>query len=249
MFVHRSFQEYFCALFLVGYHGPQVKTLLDRIARRLTDQVFPMLFEMARDKVEREWVLPHLNEMLEGVAQVDGNVSARIFDKIISMAHIRLKEEEGGELRATSELVGSGPDFAVYEVIYRLYASEVARESPRSFWMFYLFNDQGVVGNLNRILTTESRIQTDLDAARKTIAFIGKPVEEGGGVKPHTWRVTMTAEVATKLGLDQTVSQFVNTLRAVKTAIEKRIGDQDSIVETLFREPQPGKPRARRARR
>lgn len=68
VFVHRSFQEYFCAVFLASYHGPQLRPMLDRFALRSRDVVIPMLFEMARDKLDREWSIPHIDKSYRAVA-------------------------------------------------------------------------------------------------------------------------------------------------------------------------------------
>ena len=85
VFVHRSFQEYFCALFMANYHGPQMRAMLDKLAQRTEDEVIPMLFEMARDKVDREWVLPQIEEITSGF----GNVIdlSGTYDYVLQIVH------------------------------------------------------------------------------------------------------------------------------------------------------------------
>lgn len=69
-FVHRSFQEYFAALFAVNYHDNKFPDLLDRFSQRFTDSALLMAFDMAREKVETEWVIPRLKEKIDQVVSL-----------------------------------------------------------------------------------------------------------------------------------------------------------------------------------
>jgi hypothetical protein len=64
-FTHRSFQEYFAAVFIT--RGPPISLadLLDNLAVRRGDVVIPMALEMNRSLVEREWVLPRTRAITE----------------------------------------------------------------------------------------------------------------------------------------------------------------------------------------
>ena len=63
VFVHRSFQEYFAALFVRGLQGESVKKILDKCAMRLEDSVVILARDMNRLAVERDWVLPAIREL------------------------------------------------------------------------------------------------------------------------------------------------------------------------------------------
>lgn len=63
-FVHRSFQEYFAALFATSLHGEKLRKVLDKYALRFGDSVISMAIDMARDNVEQEWVVP-TTQMIE----------------------------------------------------------------------------------------------------------------------------------------------------------------------------------------
>jgi hypothetical protein len=69
-FVHRSFQEYFAALFAVNYHDSRFPALLDSFSYRFGDSSLSMAFDMAREKVETEWVLPRLTSKLQEIADL-----------------------------------------------------------------------------------------------------------------------------------------------------------------------------------
>lgn len=63
-FVHRSFQEYFAAVFATTLHGEKLKRVLDKYSLRFGDSVVYMTRDMAEDAVDNEWVIP-VTEMLE----------------------------------------------------------------------------------------------------------------------------------------------------------------------------------------
>lgn len=54
-FVHRSFQEYFCALFLSKSPSGVIKKYFDSGKFRVKDNVVPMLHSMVPERVEAEW--------------------------------------------------------------------------------------------------------------------------------------------------------------------------------------------------
>jgi hypothetical protein len=59
-FVHRSFQEYFTAVFAIRHSTVAIPALLDNSASRFNDNVIQMIFDMNRELVERQWIRPHL---------------------------------------------------------------------------------------------------------------------------------------------------------------------------------------------
>lgn len=71
-FVHRSFQEYFAALFATSLHGEKLRKVLDKYALRFGDSVVSMTMDMARESVEQEWVLP-TTQTLEDVFKLGDN--------------------------------------------------------------------------------------------------------------------------------------------------------------------------------
>lgn len=70
-FVHRSFQEYFCAYFVsMGSRG-MVQKFLDSGRYRVYDDVIVMLNGIVPDRVEDEWVRPTVNAILEEFPEND----------------------------------------------------------------------------------------------------------------------------------------------------------------------------------
>jgi len=76
-FAHRSFQEYFCAKFIINYRGPDPWKLIDNLAVLfMGSNVLRMLFEMNSDFVESEWVLRRSQEWLGKVDRLNLNTKS-----------------------------------------------------------------------------------------------------------------------------------------------------------------------------
>lgn len=71
VFSHRSFQEYFCALFISKYREADVGDLIEAVAAMENrSSVLRMLYELAPEMFEYEWVLPILSEFLTKYGRV-----------------------------------------------------------------------------------------------------------------------------------------------------------------------------------
>ena len=65
-FTHRSFQEYFTAYFISKSQSIDTRRILDNMLKTLfRDNVITMLFDLNKEKVETEWVIPSLKEIIE----------------------------------------------------------------------------------------------------------------------------------------------------------------------------------------
>jgi|UPI0004B9717C hypothetical protein len=69
-FVHRSFQEYFTAVYLRESPLSVVKSFLEQGFHASIENVVPMLIGMDRDRIEDEWCLPML-EMLRSAVEAE----------------------------------------------------------------------------------------------------------------------------------------------------------------------------------
>jgi hypothetical protein len=67
-FTHRSFQEYFAAYCLSQYLEDKMPEIVWRMLGRPEDNVIPMLFEMKRDRIENDFIIPRLREICTLVA-------------------------------------------------------------------------------------------------------------------------------------------------------------------------------------
>lgn len=62
-FVHRSFQEYFAAVFASNLHGNSIKRFMDKCCVRFGDSVVAMSMDMSRESIEKEWIIPTIVEV------------------------------------------------------------------------------------------------------------------------------------------------------------------------------------------
>lgn len=67
-FVHRSFQEYFSALFLANCQEDIRDDFIDHVSDRHWDNVLPMLFDMASAQIEPTWVIKNIDNYLDNVS-------------------------------------------------------------------------------------------------------------------------------------------------------------------------------------
>ena len=64
LFSHRSFQEYFSALFISKTLSAKVERIIDKVALFSTqDKMLDMLFDMNRELVELKWIIPKLDDL------------------------------------------------------------------------------------------------------------------------------------------------------------------------------------------
>ena len=70
-FVHRSFQEYFCALFVANSTEGFVERYLNEAEFRHFDNVLQMLMGIAQQRVESEWALKNITYLCENFPSSD----------------------------------------------------------------------------------------------------------------------------------------------------------------------------------
>lgn len=71
VFAHRSFQEYFSALFISRYREGPVRPIIDKLfAMESRSGVAAMLYELDPELVDYEWLLPLLDEIIEKFGRV-----------------------------------------------------------------------------------------------------------------------------------------------------------------------------------
>jgi hypothetical protein len=113
-FTHRSFQEYFCALYFSKQKDKNLESIGDffenRRSRMFGDRTFNMLYDMIPDKVEEYIFLPYLNRLFE---QCDSREGYWTFLE-------NLYPSIGYEKGDTNEWITNDPQSYIYAFIKQL---------------------------------------------------------------------------------------------------------------------------------
>jgi len=113
-FTHRSFQEYFCALYFSKQKDKNLKIIGDffenRHSRMYGDKTFNMLYDMIPDKVEEYIFLPYLTRLYERCDNEEG------YWTFLGMLYPTLRYEKG----ETDDYISNEPKSYIYNFIKQL---------------------------------------------------------------------------------------------------------------------------------
>ncbi|NMA72684.1 MAG: NACHT domain-containing protein [Bacteroidales bacterium] len=92
-FIHRSFQEYFCALFLSKQKDRMLQSIGEHFENRRTrmfsDKTFEMLYDMIPDKVEEYIFIPYLEDLYRRCDEANG------YSTFLEIAYPYIRYEDG----------------------------------------------------------------------------------------------------------------------------------------------------------
>ena len=90
-FVHRSFQEYFAAVFATEASSEKSNKILDKYALRFGDSVVSMALEMDRENVEQNWILPTILKIEKQLFSSKDDLNyALIYKEMFKILHFRV---------------------------------------------------------------------------------------------------------------------------------------------------------------
>ena len=132
-FTHRSFQEYFTAIFLVGMTNKNKFEIFDKIAFvNDRDNVVAMVFDMRADLLEQEWIIPRLEGIVSRYSVIpntkDGKLLALSMMYRGLVVHYQGREsvkETKDEPSIAYRLKGEdGDDASFFHMLYGLYEDD-----------------------------------------------------------------------------------------------------------------------------
>jgi NACHT domain len=221
-FVHRSFQEYFCALYISQAKAGLVSTYLDNKKLRLRDNVIPLLYGMVPDRVESEWASAVVNMLVGEFKKSDGLSGMNFLKEIIGNIEFMVFRRD--EVHVAT---GEGTIFREVEILKRLYPAHFYPSKQRE-----KLNSAAARKKRNaEILNVMEKLEADGD---KLFTGVGRarglpPGRQNDGVR--TFRVEISeqyVDLISATGLIEIVDQWLVALREIQkdqTAREAREDD------------------------
>lgn len=116
-FLHRSFQEYFTAVFLADRQLPNIPDLFLSVAARFPrDSVIPLLMEMNKDAFEAKCLKPVVSKLRQEIDRVPGTQPQRLLSIFVS--HFHGNSDENAEGLKTEK------PLSIIEVISQYYCDD-----------------------------------------------------------------------------------------------------------------------------
>jgi hypothetical protein len=207
-FIHRSFQEYFTALFLSTCKPETRDVFLDTIGNRPWDNVLPMLFEMSSAQLEPSWVN---NTLTAYFKEVSPDAPA----ETVMAAMTKGVLCEKNPLRAMAHHVTPGRWFTRISVLSRFYESVVTPD----------FRSNEIVNSF--VFDNWTQFNGNIRVIRKTKLHPGLEVQE----VPFD---SMSKEIVAQLGLLEKYAKLHVSLKKVFSAISKEERSKDKFIRAMF---------------
>jgi hypothetical protein len=147
-FSHRSFQEYFSAVYLTSTGIVDVYEIIEAMAaKRIDDDVLELAFQINKDNIEKQYVIPELLKLLNLICSIDTfDNCSKYFNVFYDGFSLRKVDENWSlslnwrfesETRFRHEFVDRlerwyGPLVGLWDVIYNNKNKEIIRESRKN---------------------------------------------------------------------------------------------------------------------
>lgn len=211
-FVHRSFQEYFTAVFIKNIHSFKMKNVLDKCACRHNDSVVSMAWDMDRETVEKEWCIPNLKAIKRLICSSKVVNSAEAFSKLV----FRIKLSTNNKSVDTTFYLNSGR-FRPVEIMAKLYKDNMG---PLLFMQNFKIHN--IV--LEKLSVGENAGKKSYDDFLALYKYdIDKLIDIGS--EDYWW--------LSEIGVDKAIKKFCCAIDERIIDIEERIKSGFDLIETL----------------
>ncbi len=210
-FVHRSFQEYFTAVFLSTCAESIRDEFIEQVSSRYWDNVLPMLFDMAGDQIAPTWVASNSERYLKNVGYTDG---------VINPLMARFKEikfyKKGASIHVNTFVFGEYWKFVA--VMMRFYP-EVNTGNLIDFGPI----ERWVAANFSKVGTNVNSRYTDPDGLE--VVYFQVPIDD------------IPEELLVKSGFRNMADSEFSAITKVEANLNKEQKAKSAFLEKLFAKP------------
>jgi hypothetical protein len=225
-FVHRSFQEYFCALFISQAKSGVVARYLENGKFRLRDNVIPLLYGMIPDRVEEEWASSVVKMIVDEFKKSDATSGLRFLKEVFGNLDFMVFRKDEVHIA-----MGQGSLSREVEILKRLYPAHFypskSSQSPRSPASRKKWN-VGVLTIMEQLEAGGDKLFSGFGRARSL-----PPGRHSEGVR--TFPVDISEQYADLIfatGLTETAEQWLQAIRNVqKDQSTRETREDDFLVE------------------
>lgn len=168
-FVHRSFQEYFTAVFLANCPEESRDEFIDQVTTRYWDNVLPMLFDMAQNQIEPTWVTRSTDRYLSMVGIDEPNKMLPVLARFSALE--MYKASSGVHLMGFE----SGPFTKYIMTMRRFYREAFVKEVEISYGEI----EKDALAQWNKLKGTQKQFKLDKEttAVTRKVPIMELPVE------------------------------------------------------------------------
>lgn len=227
VFVHRSFQEYFTAVFAGHLSGAQAKKILDKLSSRFNDNAVPMAIDLNREKVELHWVIPTIDKYISLFGPRSGRRStANVFRQILGDVGIYAMERADSKETSLAFAFRNLPSDQIgpLEIICREYRHHLGP-------VFMLRSIDGMTMN-----DAKRRLMDESNSKKKSyrnLAEIFSNLDDGRFIIKYFSLSSRDSWWLDELGFSETFDLIHERLKIVKDEISARSNRRDDIFDQI----------------
>lgn len=231
VFVHRSFQEYFTAVFLDKMHELKVAALADKLSERFNDNVLPMALDLSREKLEVEWVLPTIEKFIKFFdpkqgKRNTGRTFAELLGNVVAYAdHLHGEDEADRYFSFGFENLPKGC-LGPLEFVCKSYPRRLGAAFP--------------IKSIRGLKTSQARrlIMDEAYVRRKSYKTFRTVFENNEGQQRSQIIEVTSADSwwLDKLGFSQTFDELHAILKELRDEIQTRVNERQRLLENFLME-------------
>lgn len=221
-FVHRSFQEYFAALFVTRLSADKMAKVLDRYATRFHDSPISMAFSMAPETIESNWVAHTIDRLIIELGNKDVHWVNRFATAIVGRLGFLRTETT---FRLTS--YGYSPStLGPLETISELYPSIFSGRRLANF---------GVGVSIKSVVDAVSAKSRLGKNAKAVLEFLSQPIDNPDGRVLEITKISPSDEIwLSAMGAEKSLNGVVASLVKARAALTQRETRRENLIEDLF---------------